>query len=883
MVQQNSITYFTILFTFFIITLIIAYIVVKRHIILARERKGGEQSLQISEERFRKLLENSTDMIAVLAPSGNRKFIANINRYMRVYGYSEDEIRKQNVFDLVHPNDYQIIKTIVADVLDGKDLHRTIELRARRKDGSWIYLETEIQNMLDDPLVNGLVLTSRDVTARKHAELALRKSEEQFRSMFENHHAVMLLISPATGRIMDANRSASKFYGYSVEQLRSMNIKELDQISEEESVNLLRNSTLGKVLNHVLTQKLASGEVRTVEINSSLIENQDGEVIFSIINDVTNRAEAEKQRETALASLKESEERMQAIFRVAPTGIGVVKDRVLLYVNPKICEMVGYSQNELIGQSSRMLYPSQEEYDFVGREKYQQISEHDTGQVETVWKRKNGSLINIILASTPIDLTDLSKGVTFTALDINDRKLSEKALKESEEKFRTIFETSEIGISSNDLNGKFTTANPALLRILGYSLQEYCSLNITEISHPDDVATDLRLQDDMLKGNIRFYTMEKRNRHKDGHYVWGQLTSVLVRDQEGKPEYCIGMFEDISKRKEAEQALHTHEKFIQTIIETVPVGIFVTNKDGIINYLNPAGEKIWQGVRYVDADNLSEYKGWRLSDGKRVKSHEWGSARAALKGEVVLDEEIEIEAFDGTHKVISNSGIPLFDGNGGINGSVAIVQDITERKNSEKAILQSSEEIRSAYNATLQGWSHALELREQETAGHSIRVVSLMVDMALRFGFSEDDIVHIRRGALLHDIGKMGIPDSILLKPGPLTDDEWVVMRQHPVYAKQLLADIPYLAPAMDIPVHHHERWNGSGYPLGLKAERIPLAARIFAVIDVWDALGSDRPYRKGWPKDEVIKYLEEKSGELFDPKVVVEFIAMITEKPENQ
>ncbi len=138
------------------------------------------------------------------------------------------------------------------------------------------------------------------------------------------------------------------------------------------------------------------------------------------------------------------------------------------------------------------------------------------------------------------------------------------------------------------------------------------------------------------------------------------------------------------------------------------------------------------------------------------------------------------------------------------------------------------------------------------------------------------ELVHIQRGALLHDIGKMGIPDSILLKPGPLTDDEWVVMRQHPIFAKQLLSGIPYLKDALDIPYYHHERWDGSGYPQGLKGKEIPLSARIFAVIDVWDALSSDRPYRKAWPTFEVKRYLKEKSGTLLDPAVVKMFLEML-------
>ncbi len=148
----------------------------------------------------------------------------------------------------------------------------------------------------------------------------------------------------------------------------------------------------------------------------------------------------------------------------------------------------------------------------------------------------------------------------------------------------------------------------------------------------------------------------------------------------------------------------------------------------------------------------------------------------------------------------------------------------------------------------------AMELREQETAGHCHRVVDLTMNFVQRLGIPQDDLVHIHRGALLHDIGKMGVPDSILLKPGPLTEEEWVVMRKHPVYAYELLRQISFLLPALDIPYYHHEKWDGSGYPIGLSGEDIPLAARIFAIIDVWDALLSNRPYRDALPKKQVVE-----------------------------
>ena len=184
----------------------------------------------------------------------------------------------------------------------------------------------------------------------------------------------------------------------------------------------------------------------------------------------------------------------------------------------------------------------------------------------------------------------------------------------------------------------------------------------------------------------------------------------------------------------------------------------------------------------------------------------------------------------------------------------------------------SNTELSIAYDATLEGWAKALELRDRETVGHAQRVIEMTLRVADRIGIRGESLQHIRRGALLHDIGKMGIPDAILLKPGPLTPEEWEIMRQHPVHAYEMLKTIDYLTPALEIPYCHHERWDGNGYPRQLKGKSIPMSARIFAVVDVWDALTSNRPYRPAWSEHQALEYILRESGRHFDPDVVNAF-----------
>ncbi|MEN4010795.1 MAG: CHASE4 domain-containing protein [Bellilinea sp.] len=194
-------------------------------------------------------------------------------------------------------------------------------------------------------------------------------------------------------------------------------------------------------------------------------------------------------------------------------------------------------------------------------------------------------------------------------------------------------------------------------------------------------------------------------------------------------------------------------------------------------------------------------------------------------------------------------------------------------------IQRANQELKDAYQATIQGWSATLEMRDKETRGHSERMLDLTERLATRLGLNEKQLTDLCYGVLLHDIGKMAVPDSILNKPAPLNEHEWEIMRQHPQFAFNLLADIPFLRGAMDVIYCHHERWNGSGYPQGLKGERIPFSARIFAIVDVWDALTNDRPYRSAWSTAKALGYLEQQAGIEFDPRVVEAFAAMICEQ----
>ncbi|BCY18409.1 MAG: PAS domain S-box protein [Chloroflexi bacterium] len=350
-----------------------------------------------------------------------------------------------------------------------------------------------------------------------------------------------------------------------------------------------------------------------------------------------------------------------------------------------------------------------------------------------------------------------------------------------------------------------------------------------------------------------------------------EQTEDLERKNEEAHQYSRVLLSMLEDQKRAEEALEREQYLMRTLMDTIPDNIWFKDKEGRFLRANKAQARVLGAPDIADILGKTDFDFFSQEHAQYARNQEL----AIMNGGPAIISNDELLTYpDRPSTWVSVTKLPLFNENGEIIGTFGLARDITERKRAEQ-------ELQTAYESTLEGWAAALELREKETATHSRNVVEMTMALASRFNFSEDELIHIRRGALLHDIGKMGIPDSILLKPGPLTDDEWTIMRMHPTFAYKLLSKIPYLAPALDIPYRHHERWNGSGYPSGQKGEEIPLAARIFAVVDVWDALSSDRPYRPAWPRESVLNYLKEQSGIQFDPNVVNAILQLLSEKKE--
>jgi PAS domain S-box-containing protein len=462
--------------------------------------------------------------------------------------------------------------------------------------------------------------------------------------------------------------------------------------------------------------------------------------------------------------------------------------------------------------------------------------------------------------------------------DITDRIQAEDNLR----KLSRAVEQSNASIVITDAAGSIEYVNPYFTELTGYAAEDVIGRNPRILQSG---LTDQSVYDGLWKTITggKEWKGEFCNKKKNGELYWESSSISPIIDFSGAITHFVAVKTDISEEKKGEDALRKSEAIYRQAIEVagaVPYRQTYTGEGTSLLY-----DFIGDGIRSITGYGSEEFTE-KLWDELILESHMIGvlakysfveAIHKVRTGEVPIWQcEHRIRARDGSIHWVFEAAVELRDKDGISHGSIGLFQDITERKLADEALENANIELSQAYYATLEGWANALDLREHETAGHSRRVVELTVRLAEQLGLTGEQLTHIRYGAFLHDIGKIGIPDHILLKPSPLNAEEWKIMRKHPGYAYDLLKKITFLNQSTDIPYHHHEHWDGTGYPDGLKGAEIPLTARIFAVVDVWDALQSRRPYREAWPKEKIKEYIREQSGKYFDPLVVETFLKLL-------
>ncbi|MCJ7531490.1 MAG: PAS domain S-box protein [Anaerolineales bacterium] len=496
-----------------------------------------------------------------------------------------------------------------------------------------------------------------------------------------------------------------------------------------------------------------------------------------------------------------------------------------------------------------------------------------------------------------------------------ERKRGEEALRESEARYRAFTESAMDAIITANSKGNIVSWNRGAQQIFGYNTSEMFGqplVRIMPVRYHDSYQGRMWSTDDKGDPGFTGKTVELYGLRKDGSEVPLELSHAEWETGQGK--FFTSILRDITERKRVEGQVQRQIKrlvALRTIDTAITSGFDLRVTLGIL--LEQATTQL--GVDTVDILLLNAHtqtldyaagRGYHSSalQNTHLRVGEGYAGCAALErhavhvpniieagGDLAHVPPLEDEAF------LAYYGVPLI-AKGQVKGVLEILNrtpldlddewmTFLEMLTNQAAITidnlelfdrlqRSNIELVLAYDTTLEGWSQALDLRDKESENHSQRVTEMTLRLAQAMGLNGEELVHIRRGALLHDIGKLGIPDNILLKPDVLTQEERVVIQRHPVYAYEWLSPITYLRLALDIPYCHHENWDGSGYPRGLKGKAIPLAARIFAIVDVWDALHSDRTYRPAWPTEKVREHIRSLSGIDFDPQVVEAFFKVM-------
>lgn len=491
------------------------------------------------------------------------------------------------------------------------------------------------------------------------------------------------------------------------------------------------------------------------------------------------------------------------------------------------------------------------------------------------------------------------------------REITEGKYQESEERYRLLFETSIDAILLTAPDGTVHAANPAACRMFGWTEDEIIQIGRDGVVDLTDPHLSVALKERASEGDFRGELTLVR---KDGTKFPGEISTAIFTDNQGNLRTSM-VIRDITERKSAEEKIRqqlTHIAALREIDQAitssfdlgVSLNVLLTHAIKLLNVDAATVLRLHPELKTLE---FAAGVGFRtnLVKTSSIRINESYAGKAVMERRIVRIPNLTNEpdnlfqfGFLKNEGFVSYYGAPLivkgkvigilevfnrtfierdadwFDLFTSLAGQAAIAMDnLMLFTNLQKSNL----ELSLAYDATIEGWSHAMDLRDRETEGHTLRVTKMSMDLAEELGFSEKELVHMHRGALLHDIGKLGVPDQILLKPDKLTEGEWEIMRQHPTYAFEMLMPIAYLRPALDIPYCHHENWDGSGYPRGLRGEQIPLSARIFAVIDVWDAITSDRPYRLAWTEEKALEYIKEQAGKRFDPHIVDVFLNTIS------
>jgi PAS domain S-box-containing protein/putative nucleotidyltransferase with HDIG domain len=920
-------------------------------------QREAEDALRASEARYRLLAENMVDVIWMLNLETWRfEYVS--PSVERLHGYTVEEVLAQSVVSMMTPASYNVImgrlpaRMAAFEAGDPSAVSQVDEVEQTRKDGSTVWTDVTTTFIKGNDGVIRVVGVSRDISQRKLAGMALRESEERFRSMAEQMMDV-LFVTATDGVIRYISPSSAAIFGWQPEEMIGQNFTRylIDADIPRAMGNFRTDVELGKPARHLeLTMKRKNGSTFLGELNAAA-RWKDGRTVdvLGLIRDITERKQAEE-------SLRQSEARYRAIVEDQTEFITRwLPDSTLTFANEAYCRFLGKSHAELMERPFLLDEPPEDreavqqhiarlslEQPVLNSEERMLLADGTERWVQ--WTDRalfdaDGHVVEVQSAGRDVTerkqmdaelhaRTNELEALFALSTALNNAQTEREMLPAILDEVSRALDADACAIALQNLDGSgFTiaSASGALLSNTGLKFNATEGLNIGLLKsgrpyllddfsqirhHPTTLAGAEQLGPAVfapVQSQDQFLGIVAAMRHKDApHYdTSGMRLMAAGGEMMGNALHRVRLHDRALLRLQYLQILQRIGSAISNSFDLAHILSLLTTEVAAQTHVDATA--IFLLNPYTLQLEYAAGHGFKSGAVKKAHFRLGGSlaGRSALERRIIaitndLSDQVAGNApfaeFVKAESFVSYSAIPLV-AKGKVKGvleffsrsqfpsdaewldfmktlahQAAIAMDNVELFD---GLQRSNLELGLAYDATIEGWSRAMDLRDHDTEGHSLRVTEITERLARALGMSEVEIVNIRRGALLHDIGKMGVPDAILHKPDKLTGEEWVLMRKHPQYAYDMLWPIPYLRPALDIPYCHHEKWDGSGYPRGLKGETIPLAARIFAVVDVWDALVSDRPYRSGWPVERVRTHIREAAGTHFDPQVVEAFFKL--------
>ena len=650
------------------------------------ESKKAEQKLIELEKKYRLLTENINDIVTIVNDKGQIEYI-NEEVYKKIFGYSFNDMTNKNVFPLVHQEDREKAKFELKKAFETGA--SSVEVRIINKKGFYKWTETNGKAFLDNDGKIKILTITRDITERRKTEEALYESEERLRNLIEQSVDGIVMVNQK-GLIIEWNKGLEIISGLKREEVLEKPIWDIQfQIIPEQDKSLAQYERFKGMIRDVLKSGKApwlgklrdinfhhidNEEIRTLQQLPFLITTEDKIMLGIFSRDITEQKRIQKK-------IQEKQATLESIFKAAPIGIGMVQNRVFTQVNDRVCKLVGYTPDELLNNNVRIVYTSDEEYEFVGKEKYAQIAKFGIGTVETKFLRKDGKIHDVLLSSVPMDLNDLSAGVTFTALDITERKKVERELKESEEKYRDLFETSPYAIVLINHDGYLIDCNDAITKflslhskwdVIGKSVKEILSLNK---KNKYLIALFEGHFDKIIKGENKKPFEIQLYRSISGSMWWHVQDS---RVQIGNKELVQFIIQDITDRRKAEQKLKENTKFTQNVFNAIQDGLSVLDLDLNIIKVNPTMIEM-----YGPIDQILNRKCYDVYQ-KRSSPCPWCPSIKTIETGNLNTSIVPYPTSDNPTGWLELTAFPLKDKDGVVEGIIEYVKDITKRKKAEE-------------------------------------------------------------------------------------------------------------------------------------------------------------------------------------------------------